>query len=456
RNAGREAKGESDQQAIPSIPTASVKDTLAVARAVLLPMISKGVIIRRPRVLGMAERLDANTTAVECMKRMRKKYGEGPLMLRIPGRNQALVFGADHVRHVLEGTPEPFAPASAEKKAALAHFQPKGVLISHGPERTRRRRFNEAVLGNDMPVHQLAQAMVEIVDEEVERLLSGLGDPRELGWERFENAWFPIVRRVILGSQARDDDELREMIDRLRKDANWAFLHPKRSALRQAFHERIRMYLDKAEPGSLAELIARVPNGDDIGPEDQISHWMFAFDPAGMTTFRGLALLSTHPDQAEQARAEVETRPGSGRQYLPFLRATVLEALRLWPTTPVILRETTRETNWRAGLMPARTSVAIFAPYFHRDEERLAEANRFAPELWDPERPASNMPLVPFSAGTAVCPARHLVLLVASATLAALLERQQFEMIDVDRLDPSRPLPGTLDHFTLRFRASKR
>lgn len=436
------------------IPTASVRDTLAVVKSIVLPMVSKGVIIRRPWVLRAAERVDANAGAVECMKRIQKKYGEGPLMLRIPGRNQALVLNASHLPRILDGTPEPFSPATAEKQAALAHFQPQGVLISEGPQRTKRREFNEAVLGTEMPVHKLAQSMVETVEEEAERLLARIGKNQTLAWEQFESAWFPIVRRVILGKSARNDEELRDMIDRLRKDANWAFLHPKRSSLREQYHARLRHYLEKAEPGSLAEVIASQPSDEEVAPEHQISHWMFAFDPGGMTTFRSLALLATHPEAAAQATAEIKSRPGSERQYLPFLRATVLESLRLWPTTPLLLRETVRETNWDSGVMPAHTSVVIFAPYFHRAEEQLKQGNRFSPELWDPERPASNMPLVPFSGGSGVCPARHLVLLVTSAMLAALMERRRFELLGSDRLHPAKPLPGTLNHFTLRFRVS--
>ena len=60
--------------------------------------------------------------------------------------------------------------------------------------------------------------------------------------------------------------------------------------------------------------------------------------------------------------------------------------------------------------------------------------------------------LVPFSAGPARCPGRDLVLLVTSAVLARLLERD-LHLVRGPRLDPDRPLPGTLDHTGLRFAA---
>jgi hypothetical protein len=39
-------------------------------------------------------------------------------------------------------------------------------------------------------------------------------------------------------------------------------------------------------------------------PSSQIAQWLFAFDPAGMTTFRTLALLACHRQFADRAREE--------------------------------------------------------------------------------------------------------------------------------------------------------
>jgi hypothetical protein len=60
-----------------------------------------------------------------------RRYGEDPIRLRLP--------------------------ANREKQAALSHFQPHGVLISHGQSRMGRRELNEAVLDTARPVHRQAQ-----------------------------------------------------------------------------------------------------------------------------------------------------------------------------------------------------------------------------------------------------------------------------------------------------------
>lgn len=133
------------------------------------------------------------------------------------------------------------------------------------------------------------------------------------------------------------------------------------------------------------------------------------------------------------------------------MRACVLDGLRLWPTTPAILRETTEDVRWDGGVMPERTSIRIFVPYFHRDDESLPYADRFAPELWLDERGGSGWPLVPFSGGPGICPARDLVPMIASATIAALLASRRIGLKPPTRLNPDEPMPGTLDNFSLRF-----
>jgi len=442
-----------------SLPTASVEDTFGVMSEVVLPTVAKGVIIRRPRVVAVAEHLELDRRAVRRMQKMRNRYGPGPVLLRVPVRNQAMILDPGHVRYVLDNSPEPFSTASSEKRAALSHFEPKGALISDPPERTDRRRFNEQVLQSDSPVHRMSEAFVPVVEEEAIHLLQDVRRRRGLlRWNEFFDAWMRVVRRVVFGDGARDDEELTEMIEQLRSDGNWAFLKPRREGLRERFFERMNGYMMRAEPGSLASMVARTPKTDDTAPLHQIPQWLFAFDPAGMTTFRALALLATHPDHADEARGEIEALGGTHGHPLPFLRACVLESLRLWPTTPMVLRQTRAETHWENGVMPAGTGVMIFAPFFHRDDEELPYADRFEPGVWleqgkrDQAHPPRDWPLIPFSGGPGICPGRNLVLLLTTTMLAALIRDRDVRLRPPMRLREDRALPGTLNNYALRFK----
>ncbi|MFJ9787778.1 cytochrome P450 [Amycolatopsis sp. NPDC101161] len=421
--------------------TASVTETLRVAAEVALPTLAGGVIKRRPIAMGLGGKLQVDRPAVKLLSRLRDRYDGRPLKLRVPGRSVALVLSAEDVGTLLAGAPTPFSPSTVEKRAALGHFQPHGVLISSAEHHRPRRRFTEAVLEPGRSLHELAAPFARATADEAAVLLREAG--RELTWETFNVAWWRLVRTVVLGPGARDDETLTNLLERLRLDANWAYLHPRRKQLRERFHARLAEHLGRAEPGSLA---ASASARDDGTATDQVAHWLFAFDAAGMVTFRTLALLATHPAALERARAELPDADPAQPQQLSYLRACVLEAVRLWPTTPMILRETTEETAWG----PAGTTVVVFTPFFHRDTE-LPYADRFEPDLWLDGRAEANPALVPFSAGPAICPGRDLVQFCTSTLLANLLRDHDFEQRTGPVLAPDRPLPATLDNFHLEF-----
>lgn len=423
-----------------AVPMASWRDTLRIAGAVLVPILARGVIVRRPRLVALAERVDADRRAGKVLRRMVDRYGPGPLRLRVPGRSVALVLDPGDVRRVLGGAPSPFAPDSREKRASLAHFQPAGVLVSHGAVRAERRRFVEAVLETDRPVHHLADPIAAVLRDETDRLAAG-----PLDWDGFATVWWRIVRRVVLGDSARVDTEVTDLLRTLRRHANWAYAAPHRTALRQRFHQRVRDHLAAAEPGSLAEVIAHVDGAVEARPEDQVAHWLFAFDAAGMTAFRTLALLAGRPGLTGWAAADPD------RPLLPRLRACVLDTVRLWPTTPAVLRDTTTETEWRGRDLPAGTALTVLTPFFHRDERTLPYADTFVPEIWLDGRAKAQPALVPFSDGPARCPGRDLVLFTTSTLLSDLVERFDVRPDNPTRLSPDRPLPGTLDPFSIRL-----
>jgi cytochrome P450 len=426
-----------------SLPRVSARDTAGVMADVVMPLFARGVIVRRPRVVGMLDRADADRRAVRRMQRLRARYGDGPVLLRTPLREVALVLSPGDVRRVLDETPEPFATANREKRAALAHFQPHGVLISHGPERAERRRFNEEVLDTNRPVHSCAEEFTAKIDAEAEAMLAEAGREGALDWDVFARGWWRIVRRLALGDGAREDHELTDMLTSLRGDANWAYFKPQRRRLRERFLERLGRYVERAEPGSLARLVATTPSNAATYPVEQMPQWLFAFDAAGMATFRALALLAAHRDVAARVQHEPE-----------LLRACVLESIRLWPTTPAVLRDTTAPTDWRDGAtLSAGAAVVVFAPFFHRDDQRLPYADSFSPQLWADGRPGVDWPLIPFSAGPGECPGRNLVLFSASTLLARITANGAPPQTGGGELDPERPLPATLSPFRLRFAA---
>src|SRR5262245_59369550 len=109
---------------------ASTLDTLRIVARVIAPLVAQGAIIRRPVMTARAQRHGWDRRAIGLLASLRHRYGDGPLRLRIPGRDVALVLSSRDAARTLDETPEPFAAATREKRAALRHFQPDGVLIS--------------------------------------------------------------------------------------------------------------------------------------------------------------------------------------------------------------------------------------------------------------------------------------------------------------------------------------
>ena len=70
----------------------SAYESAATVAEVLVPLLARGVIARRPAVVGLLERVAADRRAVARLQVIRARHGGGPAVLRIPGRQVALVL----------------------------------------------------------------------------------------------------------------------------------------------------------------------------------------------------------------------------------------------------------------------------------------------------------------------------------------------------------------------------
>ncbi|WP_064692791.1 cytochrome P450 [Rhizobium aegyptiacum] len=432
----------------PRVNRAGWIDTFRVITTVMAPTVAKGVIIRRPAMERLAERRGFDTSAVKQIQRLKNKYGAAPLLLPIPFRPQLLILDPADVATVLQSSPEPFAAATAEKHGALAHFEPKNVLISSGPRRAKLRPAHEHALATANRLHPYSLHFKSVVDAEFRQVLNGIGfnRPDELDWPAFSQAWYRVIRRIVLGERARNDITLTETLNELRGRANWAFAAPVDQRKLALFHRQVGGYLAEPEKHSL---ISRLPDGDELAPENQVAQWLFAFDAAGITVMRTLAVLACHVSCWVKA---VEEATGADLDR-PFTRSCLLEVLRLWPTTPVILRQLTKDIKAGGRIIARGTGVIIFAPFFHRDPA-LVYANRMEPSIWGRNDALPSAGLVPFSAGPIICPAHNLVPTIASLAVGTFLSAA-----DIVLLQPSLTvgnLPGTLNHFDIRLRLTAR
>ncbi|KUH82036.1 MULTISPECIES: cytochrome P450 [unclassified Mycobacterium] len=412
--------------------------------------IAAGVLARRRPVVRILEAVQADSRAVQRMQSLRREFGRGPVELAVPGRRMVVILDPEDVGRVLAQAPTPFHPANTEKRKALQWFQPHGVLISRGPIRQQRREYNDAVLDSGADIHRLADSFARTITEEARELVDDAARRGRLDSARFMTAWWRLVRRLVLGDRARDDELITDALMRLRKAGNWSFLSLPHYRARAKFLEGLHRYVEDPEPGSLAGVVAQTPSSGAVDPVGQMPQWLFAFDAAGMASLRALALLATHPP--ERALASDDAAEPERVSLRPYLRACVLESVRLWPTTPTILRDTTEDTQWADGSTIAKgAGLMIVTPAFHRDDDLLPFAHSFVPQIWLDGTAQSYPQLVPFSAGPAECPGRNLVLLVTSTLLAHMMSALRLELTSDPKPGPDQPLPMTLNQLTLEF-----
>ncbi|MCC3769299.1 cytochrome P450 [Streptomyces sp. UNOC14_S4] len=442
------------------LPTASAGENLRLALAYFLPGHLAGLFRTRPRVAALAARLDAARHGLETMRRMRRRHGRGPVLVRGTSGPTLLVLDADDARQVLAGPVDVYAVDTWEKVAGFAEVQPDTLIASHGRQRTVRRAFNDSVLDAGCPVHRLADHFLRVVGEEASSLLGPravAGLDAEAVRERFER----VGRRCFLGEAAADDVEFSRLLGELLAEANWLGARRWRTAAARRARRRMMLrqsrYLSDADPRSLAGLFTAAPRGPETAPECQLTHWFMGLSVVQAAAVQALALLATHPRQHERALVELraaDRRHGSrtvaGFLDMPYVRACVQDAARLWPPVTGLMRRTTGETRWRDAVAPGGVNVLVPAAFHARDGERLDYAHRFTPEKWLDGTAEADWAISPFSRGEAQCSGMELGLQLATGFVAELLRGGELAVSGV-RLSPARPLPYSFDATRLRI-----
>jgi hypothetical protein len=391
---------------------------------VAVPNVIQGLFRRRRSAVAVATKTGADGLAVSFVASLKRKYGDGPVWIRVAKDEALLLLGRSTIRRALEDSPDPFASDPEPKRSGMSHFQPDALTISRGTDWEDRRRFTDAVLS------PLPERLGSVCAEEVAAL------PASLDWDAWNRGVRRVTRRVILGDAAGDDEALSEMLGELMDKSNPPGGGDDDRYMR--YTSALNRYVDAAEPGSLVGRFSEAPVSERTKPAGQVTHWLFALgDTLAINAFRCLALLATFDP---------------GREDHDFLVACLQEALRLWPTTPMLSRVAIRDADWNGTTIPAGTQLLIVNAFSHRDREAVPFADHFEPEAWLSGDAASDWQFNHFSHGPQGCPGAALALNTGATMLASLRERNP-RLIE-PRLDPAKPLPHALDYFALRFELS--
>jgi cytochrome P450 len=417
----------------PDLPSASLLDNVRFNQAVIVPNALQGLFKRRPKAVAAATAIDVDGQAIGLLSGLKRRHAGRPVWVRVVKDRALLLLDAGDVAHALERSPDPFASDPAAKRKGVAHFQPHALTISRGELWEQRRRFADAVLEPEAPVHSLGDRFTAVAEEEV----GAVAEAGAIDYDGLHRGYRRLTRRILFGDAAAGDEELSDLLGALMSEANSMPSSP--SPKLEELEARVGSYLEAAPAGSLAGIAAHVPSAPDVRPDGQLTHWLFATqDTLSLNVLRALVLAAVFADRVDAADEE-------------SLRATLLEAMRLWPTTPLLSRELLSDMVWHGVRVPAGTNVLISNTFMHRDADRLGEAaDHFTPEGWaDGGAFTDDWGLNFFSHGPQGCPGARLALLLGVASLRAVLARGA-PKLEHPSLDAAKPLPRMLDAFRAR------
>ena len=174
-------------------------------------------------------------------------------------------------------------------------------------------------------------------------------------------------------------------------------------------------------------------------------------DTLATNTYRALAAIAAQPEIERRVLEELEGKDlldPSALDGLTYLEGCMQEAMRLWPTTPLLAREATRDSTLAGEQVDEGSQVMLLNVFNHRDPDAAPDIDRMNPERWtDSERdPRFNH----LSGGSQYCPGIPLVLLLGKAVLAQLFGRYHVQLRE-PALPESGDLPHMLDAFAIRF-----
>lgn len=429
---------------------ASMRETMGVLATGVVPALVRGLFAPRRGAMKLLTRVDADGRAIEVLTALRRRYdGQG---VRLLGGRLIVLWGVDAIREVLDRSAELFASDSGAKAKGMSHFQPDALTLSRGPEWRDRRPFNESVLAAHERVHPDGRRFVEVVADEVDRMPVG----QVLEWRDWERLFDLITLRVIFGDRARCDQRLTGLLESLISQGN-RLVGLKRGDDYYELYGELERRVRDPEPGSLLARIADAPHSDLTRVVQQIPHWMFAMrDTLAANAYRALAVIVADPPVERRVREDMigadlcDPRAIDGMSYLG---GCLHEAMRLWPTTPLLAREVVHDVTLAGEQVPAGTQILMVNVFNHRDPDHVEDADRLVPERWRSE--AIDYRFNHLSNGSQDCPGGPLVLLLGKAAIVQVLSRWTLGL-DEPSLPAGESMPTMFDFYSARFTARRR
>ena len=169
--------------------------------------------------------------------------------------------------------------------------------------------------------------------------------------------------------------------------------------------------------------------------QEEVDTFMFeGHDTTAAAMTWAAYLLGRHPDVQQKVREELDTVFAGDPdrditmddvRSLKYLERVIKEALRLYPSVPLMGRVTSEECLIDGFTVPQGTEITVFVYTLHRNPNVWENPNCFDPDRFTPERSSGRHPYayIPFSAGPRNCIGQKFAMQEEKVTLVHLLRK---------------------------------
>nr|XP_010937897.1 cytochrome P450 81D11-like [Elaeis guineensis]XP_010937914.1 cytochrome P450 81D11-like [Elaeis guineensis] len=155
-----------------------------------------------------------------------------------------------------------------------------------------------------------------------------------------------------------------------------------------------------------------------------------------------MSLLLNNPEALKKMRDEIDTQVGNERlleesdlSNLPHLQCVITEALRMYPTTPLLLpHESSQDCSVGGFHIPRGMMLLVNAYAVHRDPKVWEEPTKFMPERFEGGKGEGKL-MLPFGMGRRRCPGEGLAMRVVGLALGTLIQCFEWEGIGKEEVD---------------------
>lgn len=197
--------------------------------------------------------------------------------------------------------------------------------------------------------------------------------------------------------------------------------------------------------GLIAALFARYPAAEarELAIDNAVTFYVAGHETTANALTWTIYLLAAQPALQEELRAEARAALSTGEAgdldvRLPKLRATLEEAMRLYPPAPRLDREALANDELGGHRIAKGDLVSIWPFVVHRHAALWDRPDAFDPDRFAPARKTAlhRYQYLPFGAGPRVCVAARFAIVEALTVLAHWLTARRFAITPGQRPVP--------------------